>query len=210
MTTKYDRTVTVFFQGVRALNGTAAQVRNVPARALRPNGRQATEYLRELEKLEQTIRQLKAQITEEPSEQQEVAESAHGKPARPVALNPPESVLHKLGQMAHKRELLASAEFISQLGWSRQALSKALAINRVFYVDFRGERYFPAFYADPSHQRAQLEAVTKVLGELPGGAKLQFFLTRKGSLGGSTPLEALAQGRLQKVKDVAAAFADDR
>lgn len=60
------------------------------------------------------------------------------------------------------------------------------------------------------YQRAQLEAVTKVLGDLPGGAKLQFFLTRKGSLGGATPLEALAQGKLQKVKDVAAAFADVR
>ena len=47
------------------------------------------------------------------------------------------------------------------------------------------------------------------LGDLPGGAKLQFFLTRKGSLGGETPLQALAAGRVAKVKDIAAAFAEE-
>jgi hypothetical protein len=98
--------------------------------------------------------------------------------------------------------------FASQLDWTRQALSKALKSNRVFFVDFKGDRYFPAFYADPTYRRSQLEAVTKVLGDLPGGAKLQFFLSRKGSLGGATPLEALAEGKLRKVKDIAAAFAD--
>ena len=106
--------------------------------------------------------------------------------------------------------LLSSTEFASQMNWSRQALSKALASNRVFYVDFKGDRYVPAFYADPTYQRSQLEAVTKVLGDLPGGAKLEFFLNAKGSLGGVTPMEALAEGKLQKVKDIAAAFADVR
>jgi hypothetical protein len=71
--------------------------------------------------------------------------------------------------------------------------------------DFQGERYFPAFYADPAYQRSQLEAVTKVLRELPGGAKLQFFLSRRGSLGGATAQQALAKGKLQNVNDVAAA-----
>jgi hypothetical protein len=107
-------------------------------------------------------------------------------------------------------KLLSSTEFASQLDWTRQALSRALTSNRVFYVDFKGDRYFPAFYAEPNYQRSHLEAVTKVLGDLHGGAKLQFFLNGKGSLGGATPLEHLAQGKLQKVKDVAAAFADVR
>ena len=89
-------------------------------------------------------------------------------------------------------------------------MSKALGSHRVFYIDYKGERYFPAFYTDPTYQRVQLKAVTRTLGDLPGGAKLQFFLTRKGSLGGATPLEALAQGKLQQVKDVATAFADVR
>jgi hypothetical protein len=96
------------------------------------------------------------------------------------------------------------------LGWTPQALSKAISSNQVFCVDFQGNRYFPAFYADPTYQRSQLEAVAKVLGDLPGGVKLQFFLNPKGSLGGVTPLQALAEGKLQKVKDIAAAFADVR
>ena len=50
--------------------------------------------------------------------------------------------------------------------------------------------------------------VTKLLGDLPGSSKLQFFLTLKGSLGGDTPLQAMAAGRVAKVKDVAADFAD--
>lgn len=122
----------------------------------------------------------------------------------------PATVRAKLTEMVGARELLGTADFLEELGLSRQALSKALAGNRMFYVEFRGERYFPAFYVDPMYRRTQLEAVTKELGDLPGGAKLQFFLNRRGSLGGITPLEALAAGKLEKVKGIAAAFADQR
>jgi hypothetical protein len=40
--------------------------------------------------------------------------------------------------------------------------------------------YFPAFYADKRYDRRHLEAITKLLGDLPDGAKLQFFLNPKG------------------------------
>lgn len=69
-------------------------------------------------------------------------------------------------------------------------------------------RYFPAFYADPAYQCTHLEAVTKILGDLPSVSKLQFFLTRKGSLNGRTSREALAAGELTKVRHVAMAFAE--
>lgn len=75
-------------------------------------------------------------------------------------------------------------------------------------LEYKAQRYFPTFYADPAYDRRHLEEVTKILGDLPGGSKLQFFLTRKGSLGGVTPLQALADGRFCKVKDIAAAFAE--
>lgn len=94
------------------------------------------------------------------------------------------------------------------MGWStRQAVWHAVSCHRVFYLTYDSVRWYPAFYGDPAYDRKHLVAVTKVLGALPGGAKLQFFLTRKGSLGGVTPLQALTAGRLAKVKDVAAAFA---
>lgn len=50
--------------------------------------------------------------------------------------------------------------------------------------------------------------VSRLFGDLPGVSTLQFFLTRKGSLGGEAPLRALAVGRVAKVKGVAAAFAE--
>jgi hypothetical protein len=61
---------------------------------------------------------------------------------------------------------------------------------------------------EPRATAEQIEAVAKVLEDLPDGSKLQFFLSHKGSLGGITPLEALAAGRMEEVLDVAAAFAE--
>lgn len=206
--TTSDRAVTTFFEGVKALNGASGQIRKVSGVVLRRNKRRATSYLRELQRLEQTIHQLKAEIVDESDEQP--ASTLEASASAPPAQELPGTVRAKLEQMVRGRELLASAEFLHELGLSRQALSKAVGANRMFYVDFRGERYFPAFYADPMYRRTQLEAVTKALGDLPGGSKLQFFLNRRGSLGGVTPLEALAAGKLQKVKDVASAFADQR
>lgn len=109
-------------------------------------------------------------------------------------------------EMIRKRELLESAAFATRLGWTRQALSKALAARRVFFIEHRGARYFPAFYADKRYDRRQLEATTKLLGDLPGGAKLQFFLNTRGSLGKRTPLQALERGRLADVKAAAEGF----
>jgi hypothetical protein len=209
VSTASDRAVTTFFKNVKALNGASGQVRKVSRVVLRRNKRRATSYLKELQRLEQTIHQLKAEIVDDAEVDQSTGVVNEHASASSVQ-EAPESVRAKLDQLVRGRELLPSAEFLTELGLSRQALSKAVGANRMFYVDFRGERYFPAFYANPMYRRAQLEAVTKVLGDLPGGAKLQFFSNRRGSLGGATPLEALAAGKLQKVKDVAAAFADQR
>ena len=113
---------------------------------------------------------------------------------------------HTLQAMIAKRELLDPAAFAESLGWTRQALSKALAANRVFFVEHGHTRYYPAFYADSRYERRYLESVTKVLGDLPGGAKLQFFLNPRGSLSKATPLQALARGQLAAVKRAAEGF----
>lgn len=208
---KTDQAVSAFFDGVRSLNKAAPRIRKISGAGFRGrHRRQMTSYVRELDKLEESIRRLRAQFTGKAEEVRTASAGSGAKSQASAARHARDSVQATLEQMVRLRQLLASTEFSNQLNWSRQALSKALGSNRVFYVDFMGDRYFPAFYADPTYQRAQLEAVTKVLGELPGGAKLQFFLARRGSLGGATPLDALAEGKLQKVKDVAAAFADAR
>jgi hypothetical protein len=124
----------------------------------------------------------------------------------------PPAEREKAGQamqrLADDGQLITPAAFAEGLQFSRQALSKALKARRVFYVDVQGRRHFPAFFLDPRYERRQLEDVCRALGELPGASKLQFFLTRKASLQGATPLEALVNGQFTRVRVAAAGFAE--
>ena len=104
--------------------------------------------------------------------------------------------------------LVDSAAFVDRLKVSRQALSKALKAHRVFYVEVSGQRFYPDFFLDKRYERRQVELVSKALGELPGASKLQFFLTKKASLEGKTPLDALARGHFSRVRIAAQGFAE--
>ncbi len=160
-----------------------------------------------LQELENTVRVLRVAAVETPaaSERSKEPGKQSGEHETRAAL-----VLDSTETMVRKGQLVTPVEFQELMGWSsRQAVSKAAKNHRIFSLTHRAERYFPTFYADSAYDRRHLEAVTKALGDLPGGAKLQFFLTRKGSLGGETPLQALAAGRVAKVKDIAAAFAEE-
>ncbi len=114
--------------------------------------------------------------------------------------------LKNLEYLVQKGSLINSSEFLNQLSMTRQALSKARKTGRIFSVEIKGETYYPAFFTDPKYDRRQLEAVSKVLGDLPGTSKLQFMLTPKGSLDSLTPLEALAKGKVGAVKISAEGF----
>ena len=98
-------------------------------------------------------------------------------------------------------------------GIGRQAMSKAVTANRLFYVDLGARRGYPAFYADASLQRRQVEAVSKLLGKLSGGSGFLFFSTPKGSMArpesgqARTPLQALRAGDFERVKRAAAGYA---
>ncbi len=109
-------------------------------------------------------------------------------------------------RLVAKKLLMDSAEFVGAMDWTRQALSKALAANRVFYVQHGRHRYYPKFFSEAQYDRRQIEAVCQTLGELPGASKWQFFSTPKGSLGGKTPLEALKSGKFSMVKAAAEGF----
>ncbi len=112
-----------------------------------------------------------------------------------------------LKTLIEAQTLMNPAEFAARMCWTRQALSKALKSGRVFFVEFQGSRYYPAFFAESRYDRRHLEAVSKLLGDLPGATKLQFMSTPKGSLGGLTPLEALAKGHFAATKVAAEGFA---
>jgi hypothetical protein len=102
--------------------------------------------------------------------------------------------------------LMDRSDFQAERAITRQALSKAQQERRLFHVEVDGERYFPSFFLDSSYDRTKLEAVSKVLGDLPGATKLHFFLQQRASLAGSTPLEAIASGNYQQVLSAAEAL----
>lgn len=119
------------------------------------------------------------------------------------------NVVDTWGELLESGALLESSDFVQAMGWSRQALSKALLANRVFFLDAHGARCYPAFFADRRrYERRHLEAVSKRLGDLPGGAKWAFFTSPKGSLRRLTPLQALAKGQVAAVKAAAEGYAE--
>ena len=113
-----------------------------------------------------------------------------------------------MAAMVRDGALIAPAAFAQAMSFTRQALSKALKANRVFYVEVAGERHYPDFFLDHRYQRRQIERVSQALGDLPGPSKLQFFLNPKASLEGLSPLEALAHGKYSQVHTAAEGFAE--
>ena len=104
-------------------------------------------------------------------------------------------------------KLLTPAQLQQRLAISRQAISKAVKEQRMFYLDGpSGENWYPAFFADATIPRRTLEQVCKALGPLPGASKWQFFTTAKVSLAGRTPLVALAAGDSEAVLQAARGF----
>lgn len=123
-------------------------------------------------------------------------------------------------------ELLESSQFRARVGWTRQALSKAVLGHRLFFLEVGAVRAFPALYLDLRYNRKDVEAVTKLLGDLSGGSKWLFFTTQKASLARSgaepragqasaarqgrprTPLQAIEDGDVELVKLAAAGYAE--
>lgn len=193
---KEEVDIPAFVDDVREVNRKAVRIVNASWGDLRQALTNA------LDELEETVKVLRAASSQPQT-------SAAGKSAAKHVGTQTALVLDTTEAMVNERQLVTPIEFQRLMGWTtRQAVWKAAESHRVFYLSYKSERYFPAFYSDPAYDRKQLEAVTKVLGDLPGGSKLQFFLTRKGSLGGATPLQALAAGHVAKVKNLAAAFAE--
>jgi hypothetical protein len=105
--------------------------------------------------------------------------------------------------------LVSGATLAARLKMSPQGLHHARKTTRMFALQGpSGELVYPAFFADPRQDRKMLEAVSKVLGDLPGAAKWDFFMSVRLSLGNKTPLEALAKGKVDAVMAAAQAFAE--
>lgn len=104
-------------------------------------------------------------------------------------------------------EFLTSAELSARLEISTAALTAAVKAKRMFTLKGpRGRNVYPAFFADKSLDRSVLECIAKQLGDLPAASKYFFFTSPRTSLGGKSPLQALAKGKVDAVLTAAAAF----
>ncbi|MDB5853654.1 MAG: hypothetical protein JWR22_1695 [Herminiimonas sp.] len=111
--------------------------------------------------------------------------------------------------IAEKR-LLPGAEMQGLLRVTPQALSAALKARRIFALQGPSGQYaYPAFFADAAYDRPVLESVSKALGALPGASKWDFFTAPRRSLGGKSPLEALAKGKVDAVMEAAIAYREE-
>lgn len=123
-------------------------------------------------------------------------------------LTPRQHAMQARAELIASQTVLPSSEMTKRLGVTRQALSQAVAARRLPALEFRGNDYYPAFFADPEQDKRQLEQVAKALGDTPGWSKWQFFTTPKLPLRGKTPLQALKEGRLQVVLRLARGLAE--
>lgn len=106
--------------------------------------------------------------------------------------------------------LVPGTTLAARLKMTSQGLHHARKAKRVFALQGpSGELVYPAFFSDPRQDRKILEAVSKALGDLPGAAKWDFFMSPRISLANKTPLEALAKGKVDAVMAAARTFADE-
>lgn len=62
-------------------------------------------------------------------------------------------------------------------------------------LQVENREYAPRFFCGKGLARLHAQLVSAALGKVSPGGKWHFFMTKKGSLGGVTPLAALSQGR---------------
>ena len=104
-------------------------------------------------------------------------------------------------------KLLSETETRDHLRLSTKGLREARNAKRIFALcSPSGESVYPAFFTDPSLDCKVVEKICEALGDLPGESKWHFFTAPRISLGGTSPLQALTNGKVDKVLDLAFAF----
>ncbi|MBU9576676.1 hypothetical protein [Burkholderia multivorans] len=104
-------------------------------------------------------------------------------------------------------KLLRGSDFCRLLGITEDRLRKRVASGRIFSVEFEAEPYYPAFLLSDLLDHKDFAKVVQRLGDSTGWSKWKFFTTPAESLGGLTPLWALARKRVKPVLKAAENFA---
>jgi hypothetical protein len=105
-------------------------------------------------------------------------------------------------------DLLPIGLLAQRIGTTVDSLAESVRAGRLFTVTAGGKLYLPSFLAEPGVSRQDLEAVIPLMASRDPWSKFVFFTSRKISLGGSTPLQALRRGDLPAVLRAARNFSD--
>lgn len=114
----------------------------------------------------------------------------------------------RLNQAHAAGELFHVDTFLAKMGWTRAQLDHSVSKHRVFLLQSDAVEYVPSFFCDGRFCSLQVQLVSAALKSISPGGKWQFFCTGKGSLGGLTPLDALAQGQVRRVRRCAIGSAE--
>jgi hypothetical protein len=217
----------MFLQGKRMLEQAMSSVTDAPIEAVTEAGKDvgADDFKRMysllvhavpeelrlslVEKLKHGLSVVEQEVRAELPQTETGKHSAHVSTADFVAQLAREEQEYREEQVASK-ELLSSAEMRARLQVTPQALSAAVKAKRMFTLPGpSGAQFFPAFFADRAYDRPVLERVSKALGDLPGGRKYFFFTAKRYSLGGKSPLQALANGKIDQVLAAAEGYLEE-
>ena len=105
------------------------------------------------------------------------------------------------------RTLISSMEFGERRGVERQALASAVKRNALFGFKVNNLVYYPAVLADMPAPDSS--ALCLALGTMSSGKKLLFLLRKHGALDGRTVSQAVLESKLERVLELAAAWADE-
>ncbi len=104
-------------------------------------------------------------------------------------------------------KLLRGSGFCRLLGITEDRLRKRVKSGRIFSVEFEAEPHYPAFLLSDLLDHKDFARVVQRLGDSTGWSKWKFFTTPAESLGGLTPLWALARKQVTRVLKEAENFA---
>ena len=103
--------------------------------------------------------------------------------------------------------LVSGAELAARWGRSRQALDQACARHELFNLKVGNRLWYPAVFLQ--HGAAEVRAVCRALGEGDPASMLVFWLRPHGGLGGRTVSEAIEARQLERVVELARAWAEE-
>ena len=103
--------------------------------------------------------------------------------------------------------LVSGTELATRWARSRQALDQACARHELFNLKVGNRLWYPAVFL--RHNADEVRAVCRALGEGDAASMLVFWMRTHGGLGGRTVSEAIEAQQLDRVVELARAWAEE-